>query len=123
MIKTAKRNIRSSVFLLLIAAAALGSFGALSSGGRAAGQGNDKQSRAARSETGSTNDPSSKATKKNRTCKQVCDDTYYTCQKSAQPFPYNDWGQPGGCTYVHTACTQDCPSTRKQRKPRHLPKT
>src|ERR1043165_1852217 len=87
MIKTAKRNIRSSVFLLLIAAAAVGSFGALSSGGRAAVQGNDKQSRATRSETGSTNDQSSRATKKNRTCKQVCDDTYYTCQKSAQPFP------------------------------------
>ena len=90
MSKTVKRNFRSLVFILLIAVAAAGSFGALASGGLAAGQGDDKQSRVARSEIGSTNSQSSKTTKKNRTCKQVCDDTYYNCQKSAQPFPYND---------------------------------
>ena len=44
MIKMMKRNFRSLIFLLLIAVAAVGSFGALSSGGLAAGQSN-KQSR------------------------------------------------------------------------------
>jgi hypothetical protein len=66
MIKMMKRNFRSLVFLLLIAGAAAGSFGALSSGVLAAGQDNNKQSRAARSKTGSTNNQSCKATKKNR---------------------------------------------------------
>jgi hypothetical protein len=121
MIKIMKRNFRSLVFLLLIIVAALGLFGALSSDGLAAGQANSKQSRAARNNTGS-NEQSSK-TKKNRSCKQVCDDTYSKCQKSAQPFPYNDWGQPGGCTAVHAECVQDCPSNVKQRKPPQAPKT
>jgi hypothetical protein len=123
MIKIMKRNFRSLVFLLLIIVAAAGLFGALSSDGLAAGQGNNKQSRSARNNNGSTNNQSSKATKRNRSCKQVCDDTYSNCQKSAQPFPYNDWGQPGGCTAVHTECLQDCPSSRKQQKPPHAPKT
>ena len=121
MIKIMKRNFHSLVFPLLIIVAAAGLFGALSAGGQAAGQ--DKQSRAARNNTGSTNNQSSKTTKKNRSCKQVCDDAYYNCQKSAQPFPYNDWGQPGGCTAVHTECLQACPSTRQQRKPPRAPKT
>ena len=122
MIKIMKRNFRSLVFLLSIIVAAVGLFGALSSDGLAAGQGNSKQSRVARNNTASTNSQSSK-TKKNRSCKQVCDDTYSNCQKSAQPFPNNDWGQPGGCTAVHTECLQDCPSNVKQRKPPHTPKT
>ena len=123
MIKIMKRNFRSLVFLLLSIVAAVGLFGALSSDGLAAGQGNNKQSRAARNNTASTNEQSSKTTKKIRSCKQVCDDTYSNCQKSAQPFPNNDWGQPGGCTAVHTECLQDCPSSVKQRKPPRAPKT
>ncbi len=126
MIKMMKRNFRSLVFLLLIAVAAVGSFGALSSGGLAAGQSN-KQSRAARKKTDSTNNQSSKATKKNRSCKQVCEDTFNDCLKTAGGGPSNpfgtDFGQPGGCTYVRDTCIQDCPSNRKQRKPQRLPKT
>jgi hypothetical protein len=109
----------ASILLMIVTAVVL--FGALSYDGLAATQANNKQSRAARNNTASTNNQSSK-TKKNRSCKQVCDDTYSNCQKSAQPFPYNDWGQPGGCTAVRTECLQDCTSSVKQRKPPHAPK-
>jgi hypothetical protein len=121
-----KRNFRSLVILLLIAIAALGLFGALSSGVMAAGQDSNKQSRSARSRRDSTDDQSSKVTKKNRSCKQVCEDTYHACQHHAidplNPFG-TDFGQPGSCSYVRWTCVQDCPSNQKQRKPQRLPKT
>ena len=44
MTKIMKRNFRFMIFRLSIAVAALVLFGALSSGGMAAGQGNNKQS-------------------------------------------------------------------------------
>ena len=116
-----KRNFRILVFLLLLGVAAVGLFGGFSADGLAAGQSN-KHSRAARNKTDSTDSQSSRATKKNRSCKQVCDDTYHDCKSyPVEGFP-SDWGQPGSCSYKLKACTEDCPSTQKQRKPQRLPK-
>ena len=76
MIKMMKRNFRSLVFLLLISVAAVGLFGGFSSGGLAAGQSN-KQSRAARKKTDSTNKQSSLPSNRLR-CKK-CDDMRKAC--------------------------------------------
>lgn len=117
-----KLNVRILVALISIAVSATMFFGA-SSVGLAAGQGSSKQSRAARRSTGATDNQSSRVTKRNRSCKQVCADNYDTCNSHAQPFPFNDWGQPGGCMAIRAECVQECPSNQKQRKPQHLPRT
>jgi hypothetical protein len=77
MIKMMKRNFRSLVFLLLIAVAAVGLFGGFSSGGLATGQSN-KQSRAARKKTDSTNNQSSRPSRNLPLCKK-CDDMLKAC--------------------------------------------